>query len=71
MRKLGRYALQRQAPSSLIWRTVLRTDSKETANAHFLAHSTQLRRGGAVRLLDDWEDLVLAKASHPVHTGIE
>jgi len=69
VRKRGRYALQRQSPSSLTWRTVLRTDSKEAANACFLAHSTQLRRGCNLRLLDEWEDLVLAKASQPVHSA--
>lgn len=70
MKRLGRYALQRQTTSSLVWRTVLRTDSKEAANSRFLAHSTQLRPGCSLRLVDEWEDMVLAKHTQTVHTAL-
>lgn len=69
MRRLGRYALQRQTKSSLVWRTVLRTDSKEAANARFLAHSVQLRQGCSLRLVDEWEDLVLANHTQRVQSA--
>lgn len=57
----GRYVLQRQARSSLTWRTVLRTDNKESASLRFLAHTTQIKPGCSLRLIDDHEDLILAK----------
>jgi len=67
--KKGRFVLQRQARSSLTWRTVLRVDSKEAASMRFLAHTTQIRAGCSLRLIDEWEDLILAKHTAPVHTG--
>lgn len=69
MNKKGRFILQRQARSSLTWRTVLRLDSKEAASLRFLAHSTQIKPGCSLRLIDEWEDLILAKHSASVHTG--
>lgn len=67
MNKKGRFVLQRQAHSSLTWRTVLRLDSKEAASMRFLAHSTQIKPGCSLRLIDEWEDLILAKHAAPVH----
>lgn len=33
----------------------------------FLAHSTQIKPGCSLRLIDEWEDLILAKHAAPVH----
>lgn len=64
----GRYVLQRQACTSLIWRTVLRTDSRDAANARFLSHSVNTKPGGSLRLVDDHDGQVLAKHPQPVQT---
>lgn len=68
--KKGRFVLQRQSRSSLTWRTVLRTDSQDAANARFLAHSVQLRQGCSLRLLDEWENLILANHTQKVQSAL-
>lgn len=67
-----RFLVQRLSTSSVsTWRTVIGTESKNEAQQGFLAHTTHLRRGGSVRILDSWEDRVLAKFTQPVHSAHE
>lgn len=70
MSRQPRYAVQRRARPTLPWRTVLRTDSRDTADARFLAHITMIRAGGSVRLIDDWGPQVLAMHPALVHDAL-
>ncbi len=68
----ARFQVQRlSATSRSTWRTVLSTESRGRADQCFLAHTTQLRPGASVRLLDNHHDVILAKFTHVVHTALK